>query len=673
MHIPPLLTDVVIIFSLAIVVLFVCHRLRLPAVVGFLFTGIFVGPFGVRLIKDMHEVEILAEIGVVLLLFTIGIEFSLEKLLKIRKPVLIGGPLQVIITFTASYFIAREFGQPVNNSIFIGFLVALSSTAIVIKLFQDKAEIDTPQGSTALGVLIFQDIIVVPMILITPLLGGASGSVGESLLILLGKAAAIILLVIISIKYIVPKLLYQIARTRNNELFLLSVVVLCFGVAWLTSLAGLSLALGAFLAGLIISESEYSHHALGNILPFRDVFTTFFFISIGMLLDVRFLIENVVIISAIVLGAILLKSFVAGFATLLIGYSLRTAILAGLALAQIGEFSFILSRVGSEHGIFGDVINQGFLAVAVLTMALTPFIMALGPRLADLVLKLPLPSKLVSGMSPAPPNLAEKLEDHLVIIGYGIIGRNVARAACLAGVPYIIIEMNPDTVRSERAKGEPIFYGDATYESVLHITHIEKARVVVVAINDPTATRRITSSVRRANPACHMIVRSRYLQEMAPLHKLGANEVIPEEYETAVEIFARVLTKYLISKDEIEKFVNEIRADEYEMFRSLSRPEPATTDTELHLHDIDISAFRVEEGSSLSNKTLAEINFRRLYGVTIVAIRRNWEVLSNPGADSRIYSNDVLFMLGAPEKITEAITMCTTLVENKNNIGEKTK
>ncbi len=665
MHIPPLLTDVVIIFSLAIVVLFVCHRLRLPAVVGFLFTGIFVGPFGAGLIKDMHDVEILAEIGVVLLLFTIGIEFSLEKLLKIRKPVLIGGPLQVFITFTASYFIAREFGQAVNNSIFIGFLVALSSTAIVIKLFQDKAEIDTPQGSTALGVLIFQDIIVVPMILITPLLGGASGSVGESLLILLGKAAAIILLVIVSIKYIVPKLLYQIARTRNNELFLLSVVVLCFGVAWLTSLAGLSLALGAFLAGLIISESEYSHHALGNILPFRDVFTTFFFISIGMMLDVRFLIEHVAIISAIVLGSILLKAFIAGFATLLLGFSLRTAILAGLALAQIGEFSFILSRVGSEHGIFGDVINQGFLAVAVLTMALTPFIMALGPRLADLVLKLPLPSKLVSGMSPAPANLMEKLEDHLVIIGYGIIGRNVARAACLAGVPYIIIEMNPDTVRSERAKGEPIFYGDATYESVLHITHIEKARVVVVAINDPTATRRITSRVRRMNPACHMIVRSRYLQEMAPLHKLGANEVIPEEYETAVEIFARVLAKYLVSKDEIDKLVTEVRADEYEMFRSRSRPEPIASETELHLHDIDISAFRVEPDSSLINKTLAEINFRRLYGVTIVAIRRNWEVLSNPGADSRIYPEDVLFMLGAPEKITEAIQTCATLIDEQ--------
>ncbi len=284
----PVLNDIVIIFGLAIAVLFICHRLRVPAVVGFILTGIFVGPYGLGLVKALHEVEMFAEVGVVLLLFTIGIEFSLERLLQIKKSVLVGGSLQVLLTFLATWFIARQFGQSSGEAVFIGFLVALSSTAIVLKLIQERAEVDTPHGRTTLGILIFQDIIIVPMILVTPILAGATGNVWETLFFLLAKGIGIIVLVMVSARWIVPQVLYQIARTRNQELFLLSVIVICLGIAWLTSRVGLSLALGAFLAGLIISESEYSHQALGNILPFRDVFTTFFFVSIGMMLDIGF-------------------------------------------------------------------------------------------------------------------------------------------------------------------------------------------------------------------------------------------------------------------------------------------------------------------------------------------------------------------------------------------------
>jgi len=236
----------------------------------------------------VHEVEIFAEVGVVLLLFTIGIEFSLKRLLQIKKSVLVGGSLQVLLTFLATWFIARQFGQSSGEAVFIGFLVALSSTAIVLKLIQERAEVDTPHGRTTLGILIFQDIIIVPMILVTPILAGATGNVWETLFFLLAKGIGIIVLVMVSARWIVPQVLYQIARTRNQELFLLSVIVICLGIAWLTSRVGLSLALGAFLAGLIISESEYSHQALGNILPFRDVFTTFFFVSIGMMFDIGF-------------------------------------------------------------------------------------------------------------------------------------------------------------------------------------------------------------------------------------------------------------------------------------------------------------------------------------------------------------------------------------------------
>ena len=650
----PLLNDIVIIFGLSIAILFICHRLRVPTIVGFLLTGILAGPYGLGLVKAVHEVEILAEVGVVLLLFTIGIEFSLERLLQIKKSVLMGGSIQVLLTILVTFVIARQLGQPIGESIFIGFLISLSSTAIVLKLIQERAEVDSPHGRTTLGILIFQDIIIVPMILFAPLLAGATGDLGESVLVLIAKGIGIIGLVIVSAKWIVPQVLYQIARTRSQELFLLSVVVICLAVAWITSSAGLSLALGAFLAGLIISESEYSHQALGNILPFRDVFTSFFFVSIGMLLDVGFLFRQPGTIVLMALGVLVLKSFIASFATVLLGFPLRTSILVGLALGQVGEFSFILSKTGVEHGLLAGNIYQMFLAVSVLSMAATPFIITLAPRLADIILRLPLPKRLISGFYPVSEIKVENKKHHLIIIGFGVNGRNVARAARVSGIPYAIIEMNPETVRSEQAQGEPIYYGDSTQEAVLQHANIKDARIVVAAINDPTATRRITEIIRRLNPEVHLIVRTRYLQEVKPLYELGADEVIPEEFETSVEIFTRVLAKYFIPRDEIERLVTEVRSDGYEMFRSLSKASASFSDLKLQLPDVDISTFRISQGSPLIGKTLAQIELRRRYGVSVVAIRRGAQILSSPGADTLLQSNDVLFVLGSSEKISEA-------------------
>ena len=653
----PLLNDIVIIFGLSIGILFICHRLRVPTIVGFLLAGILAGPYGFGLVRAVHEVEILAEIGVALLLFTIGIEFSLQRLLQIKKSVLMGGSIQVLLTFFVAFVIARQLGQPVGNSIFIGFLISLSSTAIVLKLLQEKAEVDSPHGRTALGILIFQDIIIVPMILVTPLLAGATGNAGESVLVLIAKGIGIIGLVIVSSKWIVPRVLYQIARTRSQELFILSIVVICLAVAWITSSAGLSLALGAFLAGLIISESEYSHQALGNILPFRDVFTSFFFVSIGMLLDVGFLFRQPGSIVLIILSVLIFKSIIACFATVLLGFPFRTSILVGLALSQVGEFSFILSKTGVEHGLLTGNIYQMFLAVTIISMAATPFIIALAPRLADTILLLPLPKRLITGFYPIPEINIKSKKDHLIIIGFGMNGRNVARAARLSGIPYAIIEMNPETVRSEQAKSEPIFYGDSTQETVLQNANIKNARIVVVAINDPTATRRITELIRRISPKVHLIVRIRYLQEMKPLYELGADEVIPEEFETSMEIFTRVLAKYLIPRDEIEKLVAEIRADGYEMFRSLSKASSSFSDLKFQLPDVEVSALRVAERSPLVGKSLAEIEMRKKYGVTVLAIRRDSQILSNPDVNIPFCANDVLFVLGPPDKVAKAAVL----------------
>ena len=649
-----LLNDIVIIFALSVAVLFVSHRFRLPAIVGLFVTGILAGPHGLGLISAVEEVEVLAEIGVVLLLFTIGIEFSFQRLVQIRRSILIGGSIQVFLTILITTALAIRLGQPTGQAVFIGFLVSLSSTAIVLRIIQERAEIDSPHGRTLLGILIFQDIIIVAMILAVPILAGETTDVGLSVLLLPAKGIAIIAFVIVAARYLVPQILFQMARTQSRELFLLTVILICLGVAWMTANAGLSLALGAFLAGLIISESEYSHQALGNILPFRDVFTSFFFISTGMLLNISVLLDRPGEFALLVLALLVLKSLIAGSAAMLLGLPLRAAILVGLSLSQIGEFSFILSKIGLDHELLDSAVFQTFLTVSVLSMALTPFIIARGPHWADALLRLPWPRRLAAGTLPAPEPQSEDLKHHLVIVGFGVNGRNVARAARTARIPYGVIEMNPEIVRAEQAHGEPIHYGDATQEAVLERVNIDTARVIVVVLNDPTTTRRVAATVRRLNPTAHIIVRTRYLHEVKPLYDLGASEVIPEEFETSVEIFTRVLTNYLVPREDIEKFVSEVRSDGYEMFRRLSAEATTFNGYQLRLPNVDIVALRIAPGAALAGKNLAELRLRKQYQVTVLAIRRDSEIISNPTIDTPFEADDVLFVLGAPEKIAGA-------------------
>jgi CPA2 family monovalent cation:H+ antiporter-2 len=602
-------------------------------------------------------VEILAEIGVILLLFVIGVEFSIADLLNIRRSVLVGGPLQVGVTCLAGWALAVYFGQSWREAVFVGFLISLSSTAIVLKLLLERAEVDTPHGRTSLGILIFQDIIIVPMMLLVPLLSGETGRLGSTLLILLAKGVGIIFIVIVSAKWVVPFVLYQIARTRNREIFLLSIVLICTAVAWLTASAGLSLALGAFLAGLIVSETEYSHQALGNILPFRDVFSSFFFISIGMLLDVEFLFNNLGAVLFLTLGVLILKTLLAGTVGLILRFPLRTAVLTGLALSQVGEFSFILSKVGVTQGLLSGDRYHFFLAVTILTMMATPLIMALGPQAVRFALRLPFPPKIKNGTffysaveSPLP-------RDHLIIIGYGVNGRNLARAARIGGVPYVIVEMNPETALAEKGKGEPIIYGDATQEAVLLSTNIREARIITVVINDPTATRRIIEIARRLNPKVYIIVRTRYVQEVRPLQDLGADEVIPEEFETAVEIFTRLLKKYLVPQEEINRLTAEVRSEGYQMFRATTMSGLSLEEMKRHVPDMDIQTFRVNLYSQAAAKTLAELDLRKKYGVSVLAIRRGAEMLVNPDGEMRGRSEDLWFVMGSPDQLARVFPL----------------
>jgi CPA2 family monovalent cation:H+ antiporter-2 len=376
-----------------------------------------------------------------------------------------------------------------------------------------------------------------------------------------------------------------------------------------------------------------------------------------MLLDTGFLITSPLLILIASLGVLLLKALIASIAAILLGLPLRSGIMVGLAICQVGEFSFILSRTGLDHGLLADHY-QLFLAVAVLTMAATPFIIALAPGFADRFLKLPLPTKLKTGLWPDPEKkVPPTLKQHLIIIGFGLNGRNVARAARMTGIPYVIIEMSPDTVKRERENGEPIFYGDAIHEEVLRHVGIEEATVVVVAINDLAATREITENVRRLAAQAHVIVRTRFLTEMPALYRLGANDVIPEEFETSVEIFSRVLAKYLIPRDEIDKLVFQLRSDGYEMFRNLSREPGSFSSLGLQLPDVEVSAMRVEEGSVVAHRSLVELALRKKYGVTVLAVRRDSQTVPNPDVDLQFLADDVLYVMGLPENLAESAKM----------------
>jgi CPA2 family monovalent cation:H+ antiporter-2 len=655
-----LFTDILIIFAIALVVGMIFNRIRVPPLVAFILTGVIVGPYGFSIIQGQDEVTNLAEIGIILLLFTIGLEFSFKNLWKIRLIAIVGGALQVGLSFAFFCGLSLMLGRPAGEAVLMGFLFALSSTAIVLKILHQKGEMDSPHGSIALGILIFQDLMAIPMIMAIPFL--ASFSLFDptpllsmdSLVILVIQDFLIVLILIACAKWIIPRVMYEIARTRNQELFLLVVILICFGVAWMVSFTGISIAIGALLAGLIISGSEYSHQAASIVLPFRDIFTSFFFISVGMLVDVRFLVANAWVVVFLIILTIVVKTLLATAAPLALGYPLRTAVMTGLALAQVGEFSFIIAQSGVSAGLLAFETYQTFLIVALFTMAATPFVIGIGPPVTGRLCNLPLLSRVARGtcdMDDEHSRQAKK--DHLVIIGYGVTGRNLALTARRAGIPYNIIELNPDLVIEARRQEESVIFGDATNEGVLNHAGIRTARIVVVAINDPVAGRKIVSSCRNLNPRVSIIVRTRYVSEVGALHADGADEVIAEEFETSVEIFTIVLHKYFVPRDRIETFIKDIRADGYQMLRSRSTVHGTLPDLARNIPHITITALTVEPGSPLAGSALGEINLRKRYNLLVLAIRRGEEVITSLGGESRLEGGDIAIIYATPENIAK--------------------
>ncbi len=646
------LQDLLVLFGLGIVAVVAFHRLNLPPVLGFLITGVICGPFGFKLVDDSRAIEALAEIGLVLLLFTIGIEFSVKTFLRLKKFLLIAGGLQVALTVGAGALITHLTGLSWATSAFLGMLAALSSTAIVVRILEYRGDLDSAHGRSALSILIFQDLCIVPMVLITPFLGGQGGNLWDVAL-LTGKALLFLVLAGTVARFLVPWLLNQVARTKKREAFVLSIILLCLGTATATSHFGLSMALGAFVAGLIISESKYSHQALGEVLPFREVFNCLVFVSIGMLFDVRVLLSSPLVVLAalaIVIGA---KAIIGAGVTTIMGHSLRVALLTGFALAQISEFSFVLAKVGLNVGLLDPHTNQLFLAVAILSMFLTPAALTGGTKLAGLLERI-LPGSWTGGIADSADG-GEKPKDHVIIVGFGLGGRNLAAALAEAGISFNVIEQDPLIVRSEKAKGTPILYGDASRQEVLHHAGINHARVLALTLSDAETVLRSAELAKRLNPNLHIVARARYMEEVKPLIAVGAHDVIPEELVGSLEVLSRVMQNFLLPREVIEACVQKLRNEHGKTWQSLYEAHRPGEGLPCIPCDLSVEVRRVPTRSPLSGKTLLNAGLRTKTGVTVVAIQRpDNTLLLNPKWDDQLQAGDSVILLGKREQLALA-------------------
>lgn len=657
-HDLPLFRDLLILLVASIPIAFICHRLKLPAIVGFMLTGVLIGPSALGLIGDTRDIEVLAEIGVALLLFTIGLEFSLKNLMQMKRLVLGGGGGQVALTIAVVTLLVKLTDRTTSQAIFYGFLLALSSTAIVLKSYADRLEIDTIHGRAGIGILLFQDLCIVPMMLLLPILSGQQGATASTIALTLGKAAAVIVGIIVAARAVVPFLLYRIVQLRSSEVFIIFVVLVSLGTAWLTSHFGLSMALGAFLAGLVLSESEFSHQIVSDILPFRDVFNSIFFISIGMLLSLTVLIQNLAVVLLWLAAIVLIKALIVMAIVRALGYSSRIAFIVGLGLAQVGEFSFILAKLGAGQDLIGQVDYQIFLAASILSMIATPFLIQGAPRIWLALQSRFSSEKNVSGDDQ--PGHTEGLSNHVVVVGYGMNGRNLSKVLHRIGIPYIVLELNAETVRKYQAEGVPIFFGDAGRHQVLSHFGIARAAILVVAISDPLTTRRAVALAREINPDLHIIVRTRYMSEVTGLYDLGASEVIPEEYETSIEIFSRVLKQYGISRNVIEHEVLEVRKEGYEMLRSTSLPIVDSGRLSEAFAASAADTIYVSHDSPAVGKSLRDLDLRRQTGVTVTAIVRDGQMDINPEPDLTIDPEDILVLIGDNECVEKAIDYVKT-------------
>ena len=662
----PLLDEIAVIAALGVVVTIVLWRLRLPTVAGLLLSGALVGPFGLQFVRSIHAIEMLAEIGVVLLLFTIGLEFSFTRLRSIFQQVAMGGLVQVGLTIAVIASVAHAFGEPTGRSVFYGFVFALSSTAIVLRALAERHELDAPHGRFIVGTLIFQDICVVPMVLVVPLLGAESKGANAALDIgfALGKATFVVLATILVARVVVPRALRVVAASRSREVFLLAVLGLCIGTAWLTARAGLSLALGAFLGGLIVADTEFGHRAMGDILPLRDAFVSLFFVSLGMLFDIRILLERPLLVMGILAGFVVVKGMLATVSALAMRFPARAAWLAGVGLAQFGEFGFVLSRLGQSTGVIDAEATRPLLAAGILSMFFTPVLVRAAPHLtAGERLLAPLERLIgVRSIDEANAGSHDGLSGHVVIVGYGVAGKLVARALDGCGVPYVALELNAETVLEARKANARVYYGDATSEEALGHAHLAQAKALLLLMNDPFGAERVVHTAKRIAPEIPILMRARYLGEKEQLLNMGATDVVAEEVEGGLEILARLLRWVEVPRNTIDQRIDEARSSTQTTERKRVVPRRVLPDHEA-LADLKIESVLVTETSAARNQTVAEIELRQRTGALIIAIRRDGTLVESMDPNSPLIVGDIVYLAGPIDAVGRAMQLLAKAVE----------
>lgn len=652
----PFLDELAIITVLGVVVTVLFSRLKLPTVAGLLAAGALAGPAGLGLVQSGEAIEVLAEIGVVLLLFTIGLEFSLSQLRHIFRQVALGGALQVGLTTGVVFACAMALGESPSKSIFWGFVVSLSSTAIVLRALTDRRELDAPHGRFIVGTLIFQDLCVVPMVLIVPLLSSTAhpaAAAGE-IAFAIGKAALLVAAIVLVARFLVPKLLDLVDASRSREIFLLAVLALCIGTAWLTSLAGLSVALGAFLGGMVVADTEYRHRAMGDLLPLRDAFMSIFFVSLGMLFDLRVVFASPIKVLLLLLAFLGAKSILATFAAVAMRFPARAAWLAGIGLAQFGEFGFVLTRLGESTGLVDTASVQPLLAAGILSMFLTPLLVMAAPHItAGERLLAPL-EKLFGVRTLEEEELEKDFKDHVVLVGYGVAGRLVTQALASCNLPYVVLEVNADTVRKARALGEPVFYADATSEEALGHAHLEKARALVLLMNDPLAAQRVVDTASRVAPRVPIFARTRYLAERANLLAIGAKEVVAEEVESGVEILSRLLRLLDMPRNVIDDQISQVRTGIQRSLRKVTVPR-RTLGEEPGLSELKIESVLIYPESPAVRCSPVDLGLRKKTKALVVALRRGDRLVEPYNPELPLEPGDIAYLVGSGKAVRDAI------------------
>ena len=559
MHDLDFLGELVLIGAFAVAIILIFQRLKIPPVIGLIFTGILLGPSGFGAVYDQKMISTLAELGVVLLLFTIGLEFSLDELNKLKKIVLVGGIVQILLTGLVISFLAYWFmhvigyGITPSAAVFLGFTFSVSSTAICLKILTDRDELALPHARIAIGILIFQDLAIVPLMIGINFLAPESAPSFDVVFKKIGVIALFAVAIFVGLKLLMPKMVRLISSLQARDVLVIGALVICFGAAWLTSLAGLSLALGSFVAGMVIASTDESHQISVTIDPFREAFSSIFFISVGLLLDVKMV--NLPLFISIALVVLLVKGMLVAGVSLFLGNSLRVSMMAGMALAQIGEFSFVLAESGLKNGVINHEVFQAMLAIIVVTMIVTPAMIAIAPRVADQMVPalgfIPLVSRKSSNsiLRPSDSTIICAGEIHAAIIGFGVNGQNVAAVLHATNISYSVLEIDRDTVKVMRRKGEPIYYGDCTEKKALFRAGIDHARAVVLGISDTTAIRNSIGVIREINQKAFIIVRARSLDDVAALYKAGADVVVTEKFETSIQIFSQLLNHFTVAPE----------------------------------------------------------------------------------------------------------------------------